>query len=165
VRLRALRTDLIDPTIAVHHGCVVERIGDGVLVEFRSVVDAVRCAIEVQNAIVEPNVGTPDDQRIVFRIGNTEHSAMEAMLCYLNLATRRAENPTLRDCLQMYLLGRTETFEDIVPGAARGPVAALGSLGESRRPGHPIEPGNELDARRNDSESIREYARTPARTR
>ena len=49
-RLRALRSDLIDPTIAVHNGRVVKRTGDGALVEFRSVVDAVRCAIEIQNA-------------------------------------------------------------------------------------------------------------------
>ena len=48
-RLRALRSDLIDPTIALHHGRVVKRTGDGVLIEFRSVVDAVRCAIEMQN--------------------------------------------------------------------------------------------------------------------
>src|SRR5947208_11716167 len=54
-RLRALRSDLIDPTIAVHHGRVVKRMGDGVLIEFRSVVDAVRCAIEVQNSMVERN--------------------------------------------------------------------------------------------------------------
>src|ERR1700675_1577355 len=68
-RLRALRSDLIDPTIAVHHGRVVKRTGDGSIVEFRSVVDAVRCAIEVQNAMVERNVGMPTDQRIDFRIG------------------------------------------------------------------------------------------------
>jgi adenylate cyclase len=48
-RLRALRSDLIDPTIALHHGRVVKRIGDGVLIEFRSVADAVRCAIGVQS--------------------------------------------------------------------------------------------------------------------
>ena len=68
-RLRALRSDLIDPTIAVHHGRIVKRTGDGAIVEFRSVVDAVRCAIEVQNAMVERNAGVPDDRRIVFRIG------------------------------------------------------------------------------------------------
>ena len=68
-RLRALRSDLIDPTIAVHNGRVVKRTGDGALVEFRSVVDAVRCAIEVQNAMVERNAGVPEDRRIVFRIG------------------------------------------------------------------------------------------------
>jgi len=51
-RLRALRSDLFDPTIALHHGRVVKRTGDGVLIEFRSVVDAVRCAIEVQNGMV-----------------------------------------------------------------------------------------------------------------
>ena len=68
-RLRSLRSDLIDPTIAVHHGRVVKRTGDGAIVEFRSVVDAVRCATEIQNAMVERNSGLPDDQRIVFRIG------------------------------------------------------------------------------------------------
>ncbi len=68
-RLRALRSDLIDPTTAVHHGRVVKRTGDGSIVKFRSVVDAVRCAIEVQNAMVERNAGVPEDRRIVFRIG------------------------------------------------------------------------------------------------
>ena len=68
-RLRALRSDLIDPTIAVHHGRVVKCTGDGSLVEFRSVVDAVRCAIEVQNAMVERNAGVPPERRIEFRVG------------------------------------------------------------------------------------------------
>jgi adenylate cyclase len=68
-RLRALRSDLIDPTIAVHHGRVVKRTGDGAIVEFRSVVDAVRCALEVQNAMLERNAGVPDDRRIEFRVG------------------------------------------------------------------------------------------------
>lgn len=68
-RLRALRSDLIDPTIAVHGGRVVKRTGDGALVEFRSVVDAVRCAIEVQTAMVERNAGLPSERRIEFRVG------------------------------------------------------------------------------------------------
>jgi TolB-like protein/class 3 adenylate cyclase len=68
-RLRVLRSDLIDPTILAHHGRVVKRTGDGALVEFRSVVDAVRCAIEVQNAMIERNAGLPPDRRIEFRIG------------------------------------------------------------------------------------------------
>ena len=69
-RLRSLRSDLIDQTIAVHNGRVVKRTGaTGSVVEFRSVVDAVRCAIEVQNAMVERNAGVPKDRRIVFRIG------------------------------------------------------------------------------------------------
>ena len=50
-RLRGLRSDLIDPTISVHHGRIVKRTGDGSVIEFRSVVDAVRCAVEVQHAI------------------------------------------------------------------------------------------------------------------
>ena len=68
-RLRALRSDLIDPTIAVHHGRIVKRTGDGSIVEFRSVVDAVNCAIEVQRAMVERNAEVAPDKRIEFRIG------------------------------------------------------------------------------------------------
>src|ERR1700726_3492467 len=68
-RLRALRSDLFDPTIALHHGRVVKRTGDGVLIEFRSVVDAVRCAIEMQNGMVERNAGLPPERRIEFRVG------------------------------------------------------------------------------------------------
>src|SRR6202049_3634000 len=68
-RLRALRSDLIDPTIALHHGRVVKRTGDGVLIEFRSVVDAVRCAIEVQTAMIERNAGVPPERRIELRVG------------------------------------------------------------------------------------------------
>ena len=68
-RLRALRSDLIDPTIAVHKGRVVKRTGDGLLVEYRSVVDAVRCAIEVQHGMIERNAGLPSERRIEFRIG------------------------------------------------------------------------------------------------
>src|SRR6202140_2835415 len=68
-RLRALRSDLIDPTVAVHNGRVVKRTGDGGLIEFRSVVDAVRCAIEVQNGMVERNAGLPPERRIEFRAG------------------------------------------------------------------------------------------------
>ncbi len=68
-RLRALRSDLIDPIIAVHSGRVVKRTGDGAIVEFRSVVDAVRCAIELQNGMAERNAGLAPERRIEFRIG------------------------------------------------------------------------------------------------
>jgi hypothetical protein len=68
-RLRALRSDLIDPAIAVHRGRVVKRTGDGLISEFRSVVDAVRCAIELQRGMIERNAGVPEDHRIEFRIG------------------------------------------------------------------------------------------------
>ena len=68
-RLRTLRSDLIDPTIAVHHGRIVKRTGDGSILEFRSVVDAVNCAIEIQRAMVERNAEVAPDKRIEFRIG------------------------------------------------------------------------------------------------
>ncbi len=68
-RLRGLRSDLIDPAIDAHHGRIVKRTGDGSLIEFRSVVDAVRCAIEVQNGLIERNAGLPPERRIEFRVG------------------------------------------------------------------------------------------------
>jgi adenylate cyclase len=68
-RLRALRSDLIDPTIALYHGRIVKRTGDGSIVEFRGAVDAVRCAIEVQTGMVERNAGVPPERRIDFRVG------------------------------------------------------------------------------------------------
>ena len=68
-RLRGLRSDLIEPAIAAHHGRIVKRTGDGSIIEFRSVVDAVRCAIEVQQGLIERNAGVPPERRIEFRVG------------------------------------------------------------------------------------------------
>jgi adenylate cyclase len=92
-RMRTLRSDLIDPTIAVHHGRIVKRTGDGSIVEFRSVVDAVRCAIEVQTAMVERNAGVSENRRIVFRIGThlgdiVEESDGDLMGDDVNIAAR-----------------------------------------------------------------------------
>jgi adenylate cyclase len=68
-RLRALRSDLFDPTVARHQGRVVKRTGDGLVVEFRSIVDAVRCAIEIQGVMAVSNAGVLPDQRIELRVG------------------------------------------------------------------------------------------------
>src|SRR5207248_7348669 len=68
-RLRAIRRQLIDPTLAEHRGRIVKTTGDGMLVEFASVVDALRCAVAVQQAMAERNAGVPPAQRIEFRIG------------------------------------------------------------------------------------------------
>jgi TolB-like protein/class 3 adenylate cyclase len=68
-RLKALRRELLDPTIAEHHGRIVKTTGDGLLVEFASVVDAVRCAVAVQQAVPERNTGVAADNRIELRTG------------------------------------------------------------------------------------------------
>ncbi len=68
-RLNALQRELIAPKIREHHGRIVKNTGDGVLVEFASVVDAVRCAVEIQREMIERNANFPVDRRIVFRIG------------------------------------------------------------------------------------------------
>jgi class 3 adenylate cyclase len=68
-RLRALRSDLVDPIVSVHHGRTVKRTGDGSIVEFRSVVAAVRCAIEIQDGLAQRNAGVAPERRIEFRVG------------------------------------------------------------------------------------------------
>src|SRR5208282_3750561 len=68
-RLKALRRELLDPRIAQHRGRIVKTTGDGMLVEFASVVDAVRCAVALQQAMPERNAGVEADNRIELRIG------------------------------------------------------------------------------------------------
>jgi len=68
-RLKAHRRELVDPKIKEHRGRIVKTTGDGMLVEFPSVVDAVRCAVEMQRGMVDRNAEIPEDQRITFRIG------------------------------------------------------------------------------------------------
>src|SRR5215831_12890719 len=68
-RLRALRRELLDPKIAEHRGRLVKTTGDGLLVEFGSVVDALRCAVEVQREMTGRNASVPPDSRIEFRVG------------------------------------------------------------------------------------------------
>jgi adenylate cyclase len=77
----------------VHHGRVVKRTGDGIIIEFRSVVDAVRCAIEVQNGMVERNAGLPPERRMEFRVGShlgdvVEESDGDLMGDGVNIAAR-----------------------------------------------------------------------------
>src|SRR5438105_2849711 len=68
-RLKAIRAEVIEPTIAAHRGRIVKTTGDGLLVEFASVIDALRCAVEVQRDIADQSGGEPPDRRIEFRIG------------------------------------------------------------------------------------------------
>jgi adenylate cyclase len=71
---------LVDPKIAEHHGRIVKNTGDGFLAEFPSVVDAVRCAVEVQRGIVERNVAVPPNARIEFRVPRDFHLQKGQML-------------------------------------------------------------------------------------
>ena len=68
-RLKVLRRELLDPKITECKGCLVKTTGDGLLVEFASVVDALRCAVDVQREMARRNTGVPPDNRIEFRIG------------------------------------------------------------------------------------------------
>jgi adenylate cyclase len=67
--LKAHLRELVEPKIAEHRGRIVKNTGDGLLAEFPSVVDAVRCAVEIQRGMVERNAATPPENRIEFRIG------------------------------------------------------------------------------------------------
>ena len=92
-RLKALRRELLDPKIAEHKGRIVKTTGDGVLVDFASVVDAVRCAVAVQQAMPEQNAGVAADNRIELRIGiNLGDVIVEGDDLYgdgVNIAARR----------------------------------------------------------------------------
>src|ERR1700720_3278229 len=68
-RLKSHRREFVDPKISDHSGRIVETTGDGMLAEFPSVVDAVRCAAEVQRAMIDREAGLPEDRRIRFRVG------------------------------------------------------------------------------------------------
>src|SRR5436309_592533 len=68
-RLKAHRRELLDPKIKEHRGRIVKTTGDGMLVEFLSVVDAIRCAVEIQRGMVDRNSETSEDLRITFRVG------------------------------------------------------------------------------------------------
>src|SRR5499427_8820244 len=67
--LKAIRAELVDPTIASRNGRLVKTTGDGLLIEFGSIVDALRCATEVQAGMAQRNAAVPDEERIEFRIG------------------------------------------------------------------------------------------------
>jgi adenylate cyclase len=68
-RLRTVRTEIVNPAIAQHRGRIVKTTGDGLLVEFSSVVDALQCAVELQNALAECNAGIANEKRIDLRMG------------------------------------------------------------------------------------------------
>src|SRR5215472_1367789 len=68
-QLKTLRSEVIDPRIAAHRGRIVKTTGDGLLVEFASVVDALRCAAEMQSALAEANAAVSQECHIEFRIG------------------------------------------------------------------------------------------------
>src|SRR5437667_5813798 len=110
-RLKALRRELLDPKIAEHHGRIVKTTGDGLLAEFSSVVDAVRCAVAVQQAMPERNSGVGADNRIELRIGINLGDVIVEGDDHLHgdgvniAAQRRCRSPTnrrLRPALRQY---------------------------------------------------------------
>jgi adenylate cyclase len=96
-RLKALRRELIDPKIAEHNGRIVKTTGDGLLVEFPSVVDAMRCAAEIQRGMIDRDPEVPDERRIRFRIGVNlgTSSPRQATSLVMESMTRRGWKPSL----------------------------------------------------------------------
>ena len=86
-RIKALRVELIDPKIAEHRGRIVKTTGDGLLVEFASVVDALRCAAELQADLAEANAALSPDRRIEFRIGINRATSSSRMATSLVTAS------------------------------------------------------------------------------
>ena len=86
-RLKGHRRALVDPKIAEYDGRIVKTTGDGLLVEFGSVVDAVRCAVDVQRKMAERNSGVPADQCIAFRIGINVGDIITTMAIFSGMAS------------------------------------------------------------------------------
>src|SRR5579862_203597 len=137
--LKAHRRELVDPAIAAHHGRIVKTTGDGALVEFASVVDAVGCAVVIQRGMVSRNAGVGADQRIVFRIGiNVGDIIIDEGDIYgdgVNIAARlealcepgglcisRAANDQIRDKLSL-------AFADLGEQAVKNISRAVGVFG------------------------------------
>ena len=142
-RLRGLRSDLIDPAIDAHHGRIVKRTGDGSLIEFRSVVDAVRCAIEVQNGLAERNAGVPAERRIEFRVGIhlgdvVEESDGDLMGDGVNIAARLGIAKPGAICLSEDAYRQVKGRLDLAVSDL-GPTQ-LKNIAEPRRVGSGLEP-------------------------
>ena len=86
-RLSTLQHELIDPTIREFQGRFIKNTGDGALVEFASVVDAVRCAVEIQRRVFERNADVPSDRRIEFRISRACDGRKESNVCQFHSST------------------------------------------------------------------------------
>ena len=137
--LKSHRRELVDSGIAEHHGRIVKTTGDGMLVEFASVVDAVACAVSIQRSMVRRNAGIPADKRIVFRIGiNVGDIIIDGDDIFgdgVNIAARletlcepggvcisRAANDEIRDKLSM-------AFADLGEQAVKNISRAVGVFG------------------------------------
>src|SRR6202050_3210830 len=125
-RLRPLLGALIEPAIAAHRGGIVKRTGDGFIAEFRSVVDAARCAIEVQTGMIERNAGVAPDRRIEFRIGAhlgdvVEEADGDLMGDGVNIAAR------LESICTAGAISMSEDFYRQLRGRLDAPVSDLGS--------------------------------------
>ena len=124
-RLRALLGDLIEPAMAAHHGRIVKRTGDGFIAEFRSVVDAARCAIEVQTGMIERNAGVAPERRMELRIGAhlgdvVEEADGDLMGDGVNIAAR------LEGICAAGAISMSEDFYRQLKGRIDAPVSDLG---------------------------------------
>ncbi len=141
--LKAHRRERIDPAIAAHHGRIVKTTGDGALVEFASVVDAVGCAVVIQRGMVSRNAGIAEDERIVFRIGINVGdiiidgddifgdgvniaARLEALCEPGGLCISRAANDQIRDKLSL-------AFADLGEQTVKNIDRASASTGSPRR--------------------------------
>jgi class 3 adenylate cyclase len=172
-QLKAHRRALLDPKIAEHRGRLVKTTGDGMLVEFASVVDALRCAVEVQRGMAERNAEVPQEKRIEFRVGIHQGDIMidgdDIFGDGVNVAARleglaEPGGICVSGRVQEDAEGRLEiTFEDVgeqqlknIARAVRVYRVRLSGAATSSRPALPL-PDKPLDCRA----SVREYQRRP----
>jgi len=161
-RQKAHRKELIDPAFRVHHGRIVKEIGDGVLVEFSSVVDAVKCAVEIQRAMPDREADIPEDQRIRYRIGiNLGDIIADDEDIYgdgVNVAARLEQlaepegiciSGTVFDHLRSQIDVEYEALGEVRVKNLERTIRAYNVLiGPNERIGVPVQPNNGLKAQR-----------------
>jgi class 3 adenylate cyclase len=123
-RLKAHRRELIDPKIAEYGGRIVKTTGDGLLLEFPSVVDAVRCAVDVQRGMAERNATLPPQQRIDFRIASTSATSS---------STADIRTASCRRTVQMSGARRICTSKVVRDRADAEPPEVLGAASHEHR--------------------------------
>ena len=178
VQLQAHLRALVDPKVAEHRGRVVKNTGDGMLAEFSSVVDAVRCALDVQRGMAERNAGVPDEKRIEFRMGiNVGDIIIDRGDIFgdgVNVAARleglaKPGGICISDDAHRQVRGKFDvTFEDVgerqLKNIAR-PVRVFQVALDDARPAKPIsQPHNAASAVRRQVEHARHGDRSRSRT-
>ena len=133
-RIRLIRADIIDPAIAAHRGRLVKTTGDGLLIEFASVVEALRCAVDIQHQMADRSAGVPSNERIEYRIGIHQGDVVvedgDIFGDGVNIAARLEALADPDECRRMQPVGSTSRSRIWATGNSRTSPDLCGFIGK-----------------------------------